>query len=164
MAVDTGNDVGEEADLLARVRQLEDIAAIRKLQYAYCRHMDEGFDADQLGALWVEDGEWDGGPFGRFVGRAAIIAFFQRHGREVAFAAHFLTNEEVTVTGDRATCRCIGLVPTTFRVGEGDEEDQWIMATWDNSFVKVDGRWRFQVLRARVNKSGFHLKGWKGAA
>jgi hypothetical protein len=139
-------------ELLARLRKLEDVEAIRQLHYAYCRLMDEGFDADALGALWIEDGAWEGGPYSRKVGRQAIVDFFRVHGTEVAFAAHYLANEEISLAGDRASCRCIGVVPASMTIG-GKKKDEWMLVTWNNTVVRHDGKWLFETLSATVNKS-----------
>jgi hypothetical protein len=142
-----------------RLRRLEDESAIRHLHFEYCRQMDEGFNAEELAMLWTEDGIWDGGAFGTFEGRPAILEFFRRHGREVEFSAHFIANEQNTVDGDRGVCRCIGIVPCTFAAG-GDAKDTWIFVTWHNILSKQAGRWLFKSLRATVNKEGVHLRGW----
>jgi len=157
------NNLADIEELLARVHRLEDAEAIRRLQYAYCKHMDGGFDAAALASLWAEDGVWDGGPFGRHVGKAAIFDYFTKHALEVTFAAHFVANEEIDVAGDRATSRSIGIVPVSL-IMEGIEADKWMFVTWENTFVKTGGRWLFQSLGATVNKLWSHVEPLEPAA
>lgn len=152
MVTESDSELPGIRELWERLRRMEDVEAVRQLHYVYCRVMDEGFDADALGALWIEEGVWDGGPFGQKKGRKAIVEFFREHGREVHFAAHYLANEEVVVTGDRAVCRCIGLVPATMTIG-GVTSDEWMSVTWRNTMVKRNGKWFFDTLQATVNRS-----------
>ena len=156
MSIVKGSEHNKIDELWQRLRRLEDIEAVRQLHYEYCRKMENGFDAEALGALWIEDGVWDGGPFGRHVGRAAIVDFFRRHSRDIAFSGHYLANEEITVDGDAGVCRCTGLVPVTF-ISEHRTDNQWMFVTWNNSTVRHEGKWLFETLRATVNKT---VSGW----
>lgn len=59
-----------------RIRVLEDIEAIKKLKARYAYYCDDNYDADGIANLFVEDGIWDGGDFGRYQGREEIRKFF----------------------------------------------------------------------------------------
>src|SRR5690554_1810213 len=59
-----------------KLQWLYDVEQIKQLKHRYCAYCDEAYDPDGIAALFVEDGVWDGGPFGRYEGRAAIHAFF----------------------------------------------------------------------------------------
>lgn len=147
-------------DLLQRMARLEDIEAIRQLQYSYCRLMDDARDPGAVAALWVEDGIWETAPHLRFEGRADIENFFREHLPEVKFAAHYMANAEITIDGDRARSITQGPVPVTLIDPNGAELDQWMFVTWRNEYVKRNGRWFYQTLSASVQKSGFHITGW----
>ena len=47
-------------DLAAKIQRLEDIEAIRNLKAKYCAFCDDGYDADGIASLFVDDGIWDG--------------------------------------------------------------------------------------------------------
>jgi ketosteroid isomerase-like protein len=151
------NDVSE---ILSRLDNLEQIEAIRRLQYAYCRYLDAegGFDVAGVVSLWAEDGVWDGGEYGKYVGKAAIAEYFKNHALEVAFGVHFTTNTEVRITGNTATCRCLGLVPASFHAGSDKQNHLLIFCVWDNTFVKSKGTWLFQNLKATVKDAWPYVK------
>jgi len=148
------------SELSNRLLRLEDIEAIRRLQHAYCRHLDAegGFDVAGVVSLWAEDGVWDGGAYGKFVGKAAIAEYFTKHALEVAFSVHFTTNAEVDIVGETATCRCMGLVPASFHTGSPQQNHLLIFCVWDNTFVKANGAWLFQSLKATVKDAWPYVK------
>jgi len=150
--------MSEISDLLSRVKNLEDIEAIRQLQYEYCRHMDEGFRLPELANLWAEDAVWDAGSFGKYEGKKAIADYFKRHALEVASASHYMSNPEIKLAGDEATCRCLGLVPASLLTGDGAQNDIWIFVTWNNRFTRSGEKWLFQSLTATVNNTWSHIK------
>ena len=49
--------------------QLEGIEAIKILKARYGYYCDDSYDPDGISSLFVEDGVWDGGQFGRYEGR-----------------------------------------------------------------------------------------------
>ena len=78
---------------------LEDKDAIRDLIVAYCHYADAG-DPDRWASLFTEDAVWDGGPFGKHEGRAAIRA--QYEGAK-SRNRHVMANILVSVDGDEAS-------------------------------------------------------------
>ncbi len=62
-----------------RLRQLEDIEAIKRLKAQYAAACDDNYDADAIANLFVENALWDGGNFGKAEGREKIRAFFATH-------------------------------------------------------------------------------------
>ena len=53
--------MSELEQLATRLQVLEDIEAIKKVKAEYCAHCDNGPNAQGIGALFAEDGVWDGG-------------------------------------------------------------------------------------------------------
>ena len=94
--------MGMQEILEQRIRRLEDIEVIRQLKHRYCEYCDDGYDAARLAPLFTDDAIWDGGPLGRFVGRAAIRGFFAGCSKLVPFAIHHVTNSTIEVDEDRA--------------------------------------------------------------
>ena len=83
--------------------QLEDIEAIKILKARYGYYCDDSYNPDGISSLFIEDGVWDGGQFGRHEGRQAIHAFFHDLGRnKIGFAMHLFMNPLIEVSGDTA--------------------------------------------------------------
>ena len=61
-------DIG---DVIARLKHVEDIEALKQLKYRYCRAADDNYDGDLVASFFTEDGVWDGGDVGR--GRNALF-------------------------------------------------------------------------------------------
>ena len=94
----------------ARLQALEDREAIRELKALYCNLNDGGWAGrsthehpQALADLFIEDGEWDGGPVaGRAAGRENIRALFTAF-QVVPFVIHNVMNPIIEIDGDRAT-------------------------------------------------------------
>jgi hypothetical protein len=148
-------------DLLLR---LLDCEAIRQLKHRYVNLCDASYDAVPLADLFVDGGVWTGpADYGHHVGREQLIAFFRRLGNGGArFTVHMVGNEEIEIDGDRARGRWTTIAPCTFTV-DGRPQDFWGFLRYDDDFVRVDGRWRFQQIRATALAGGPHLAGWSGS-
>lgn len=72
----------------ARLQWLYDIECIKQLKACYCAFADQDYDPDGIASLFVADGVWDGGPFGRHEGRAAIHDFFTGVSKVISFVDH----------------------------------------------------------------------------
>jgi hypothetical protein len=89
---------------------LDDLEAIRNLKAHYARRGDAVFrdpgaaSAAALAELFTEDGVLDLGPFGRYVGRAAILAAAEGVlPQATAWSAHYIVNPLIEVNGAEAT-------------------------------------------------------------
>lgn len=143
-----------------RLQRLEDIQNIACLKAIYCRAADCGpgrpaRDAGTIASLFVEDGVWDAGDFGRAEGREAIRALFRTN--PYAFGLHRISNPTIQVTGDTATGEWIMLCPTII-----DNESVWIGGIYKDEFVRTPEGWKFKEARAFVtftsrNEAGFDL-------
>ena len=130
-------------DFEARLRRLEDVEAIRRLKHRYASYCDDGYDADRLVELFLENAVWDGGMLGRFEGTEAIRRFFQSCSKAVPFAIHQVTNEVLDVDGDRATGRWYLWEPLVFAKGDAG---MWMAGRYDDVYRRVNGEWRFETV------------------
>ena len=152
--------MSEATDLVARIQQLEDIEAIRRLKYRYCGLCDNGFQADEIAALFFTDGVWEAGePWGDFEGREAIAGFFRTMPDSVSFSVHALSNGEIDVTGDTAHARWRTLIPATFKQEEGGVP-HWMFCDYEDHLRKEGGRWLFTRIKAVVTRTASHAQGW----
>ena len=96
--------------------QLEDIEAIKILKARYGYYCDDSYDPDGISSLFVEDGVWDGGQFGRYEGRSAIHDFFRDLARDkIGFAMHLFMNPLIEVSGDTKAIKRPGAQAATSR-------------------------------------------------
>jgi hypothetical protein len=148
------------ADLAARIARIEDFEAIRRLKHRYCELCDDHYNAAGIADLFAHDGVWDAGEgYGRYVGRAAIAAFFRTMPSAVSFSAHMVLNEQIDLADDNASGRWRAIVPASFRM-EGVEVPHWLITAYEDIFRREAGVWRFTLLRSIVHRSFAHLKGW----
>ncbi|KEQ54383.1 nuclear transport factor 2 family protein [Sphingobium chlorophenolicum] len=88
---------------------MNDLENIRQLLADYCFATDNGVTARWVGCF-AEDVVWDGGPFGRFEGKAAARAYHEGAGDAVLNYRHINTNHVIAVEGDHATAQSYILV------------------------------------------------------
>jgi SnoaL-like domain len=147
-----------------RIARLEAHNDICKLMAEYLLVADRGYDPDQIVAMFVENSTWEGDDFGRHEGRQAIWTFFRGLSGSLVFAAHFVTNPIITFESDaRARGAWRLFEPATVNAG-GALESSILVAAYDNSFVKVDGTWKFESVNVHVNFFEPISKGWAHAA
>jgi hypothetical protein len=130
-----------------KVQWLYDIESIKQLKHRYCAYADQGYDPDGIANLFVEDGIWDGGPFGRHEGRRAIRAFFSGVSKIITFVDHYATNPVIEVDGDAATGRWDLWAPI---VKEPGPVAYWIMGKYREEYVRTADGWRFKLLSLEV--------------
>jgi hypothetical protein len=131
-------------ELERRVRVLEDVESIRALKARYCAYCDDAYDADGIAGLFTEDAVWDGGIRGRAEGREGIRTFFRRAPQRLPFAVHMVMNPIIQVEGDTARGTWYLFQPCTFAAGN---QAVWGSARYDESYVRLDGEWRFKSLK-----------------
>jgi uncharacterized protein (TIGR02246 family) len=155
----TGNTV---SSIEERLRRLEDVEEIRRLIQDYRRQLDS-HDLVAYGLLFAENGEWIGGT-GYGKSPAGITAMLteglppKAPGPQSSW--HLLTDPVIIVDGDRAT----GLLTWSW-VGRGDGNApvMRLLGTYEDSYVRENGRWRFRTRIAHTNIPHKQLKlpaGW----
>lgn len=140
----------EPADALARLTRLEDLQQIRDLKMRYARYADDGYDADGLASLFAPDAVWDGGAlFGRAEGTEALRAHFATAPAVITWALHYILAPELSLDPDgvHASGTWYLWQPCTRRRRSGEEVQAWLCGTYQDTYVKQDGAWRFQTVQ-----------------
>lgn len=144
-----------------RLQQVEDIQEITRLKASYCKAADCGWDragrdATTMASLFVEEGVWDAGNFGRADGREAIRALFSTN--PYPFGFHRISNPNIHVHGDTATGEWHMLCPSIV----GDNQSIWIGGMYNDEFVRTAEGWKFKKVSVTVaftskNDQGFEV-------
>jgi ketosteroid isomerase-like protein len=151
-------------ELARRVEVLEAEADIRRLQARYmflCDTpnpefgvTDDATRIDLIMDLYTDDAVWEGvgeyydGQFGRAEGAPAVRAHFeafwgQKQEPALLLNAHYLTSEQIHVTGDEAIGQWIHMQPWLFSDGTSLLRSSRL----NNAFRRVDGRWKVSRTR-----------------
>ena len=134
-------------DLEQRITRLEDIEAIKQLKARYCEICDDMHNPDRITSVFAKNGIWESPDFGKAQGHDAIRELFQGFQNMFSFSQHNITNPIIEVTGNRATGIWYIMGPWT---NTEDEKEIWMTARYEDDYVKVDGVWKYQHLRAAV--------------
>lgn len=151
----------------ARLLRLEAVEAVRKLKADYMQGLDDRLRG-AVGELFWEDAIWeslperipeDGSPSSqrpaRIVGRTAIAESFEAAAGWMSFTSHFLTNESISVDGDRASGQWKLLQACT-----AGETAFWQAGIYRDDFECRDGQWRFSHLRLALDFRTPYDTGW----
>jgi hypothetical protein len=144
-------------DLEKRITILEDIEAIKNLKARYCAICDDDHNPDKIATVFVEDGIWEGGDFGKAQGHQAIRKLFEGFKQLISFSQHNLMNPIIEVDGDRARGTWYLMGPFTFRE---KNDAKWLAVSYEDDYVKVNGEWKYKHLRAIIRMSAPYEKGW----
>jgi hypothetical protein len=145
-------------ELAARVQNLEDIEAIKRLKARYCGYCDNNYEPDSIASLFVEDGVWDGGLFGKMVGREAIRKFFQGASKLLPFALHYVMNPVIEVNDNTGKGTWYLFQTCTF--AENGNQAVWGAAKYSEEYVKVNGEWKFKNLKVDSQFWTPYDQGW----
>ena len=162
----TNPSTPDVAALVRRIEVLEAEAAIRRLESRYmslcdtpCPEFgvrDDAHRIELIMELYTEDAIWEGvgeyydNQFGQVIGKDAIRKHFQKFWGEkqdplLLLNCHYLTSEQIHVTGDTATGQWVHMQPWIFSDGKALLRSSRL----DNAFPKeADGVWR--VTRTRT--------------
>ena len=158
------------AMLEAKIRVVEDIEEIKKLMATYEDYLDSLHRLDELMALFTEDAKFEvsflgeagaeGVLLGTYEGKESIRGLLsQINPTSLSYCAHLVTNPIITVNGKKAKGRWYLLCPFTALTPQGPAA-VWEQGTYDNEFVKVDGKWRISLMRFEFNFSTPYEDGW----
>lgn len=130
-------------NLLARVKRLEDVEAIRRLRDQYHEWVNE--DAgDQLWKLFAPEASvaYNGRPEVR--GQENIRQFFAAF--PVQAARQFVHSHVIQVDGDRGT-------GSSYLDGRPvrDGKSYHVVGRFDDEYIRIDGRWAFQRVKLTVH-------------
>lgn len=135
------------AALEARLRTLEDDQEIRQLIASYGPLVDDGA-ADEVAALWVEDGVYDVDS-GYLSGHAELAAMVRSEQHQAFIAGgcgHFLGPAHITVAGDRAIAACHSLL--VLRAGDGFVVNRATAHHWE--LTRTPDGWRVRRRTSRL--------------
>jgi uncharacterized protein (TIGR02246 family) len=136
----------DHASLEAQILRLESEAEIRHLLVEYGRALDTR-DLVAYSQLFTKDGVWSG-RLGSAQGPEAILALMQKSFKDSPYdpknvkSLHLDTNFLIHVQGDKATALSRW---TVFNKGPDNKLFSGASGHYDDTLVRVDGRWRFQV-------------------
>ena len=145
-----------------RIQRLEDIQAIRQLKHEYCYACDANYDARCLKQLFSPTATWQADGFGIYQGTDAIAAFFTEVSKKITAAAHLVLNDVINVADDGLTAsgKWRNIQPVTARGDQGESQAMWMLARYDEEYVKLNGHWLIQKLVASIQFSAAYDKGW----
>lgn len=135
----------ETTELEKRITRLEDIEAIKQLKARYCDICDDLHNPDRITEVFAEDGVWEGGDFGKAQGHAEIRELFSGFRKQISFSQHNIMNPLISVDGDSATGSWYIVGPWDF---VENSRNVWMTLRYDDDYIKVDGVWKYQHLRA----------------
>ena len=147
------------SELAHKIQLLEDLEAIKTLKHQYCAYCDDSYNPEGIAGLFVENGIWDGGDFGRCEGREAIRKFFQKTPAVMSLAAHQVMNPIIKIDGDRATGAWKLLQPCTLE-GKAGPRAMWLAANYHDEYVRTPAGWKFQQLKVTALFFAPHAEGW----
>jgi hypothetical protein len=151
-----------DASLAQRVQRLQDETAVQNLQHGYGYYMDRKL-WDDAADLFADDGSWEVGRQGVYVGRAHIRRALEHYYgapalRQGELFDHIMMAPVVTVApdGHTASARSTELS----QIGVNCEFARWELGTYENEFVKQGGVWKLKAVRYFPRLSTDYDLGW----
>jgi hypothetical protein len=151
-----------DSDLEKRIQQLEDIEAIKRLKFDYAEGCDlvaNQKNIEPLLKVFTEGAVWDGGAFGKHVGKAAIKEFLGGIPAMLTYAIHYFTNPRISVDGDQAQGRWYLLALFT----DVDGNDLVLIGIEDDEYRKIDGKWLIDSMTLTTHSQAPLAEGWHNA-
>ena len=150
------------ASLAQRVQRLQDETEVQNLQHSYGYYLDRKL-WDDVADLFADDGSWEVGRQGVYVGRARIRAALEgfhgapalRHGE---LFDHIMLAPVVTIAADGATASARS--SQLSQIGLNGEFARWELGTYENEFVKQGGVWKLTAVRYFPRLSTDYDLGW----
>jgi hypothetical protein len=147
--------------LTVRMQRFEDIEAIKQLKARYAECADRGHD---LLDLCAEDIVWDGGErFGRHAGKAALREFAVKNAKVITWTLHYMVPSMIEVAQDGLSARgswYLWELATMPNTETGMPEAVWIGGTYEDTFVKENGQWKFKTVTLRLDVLSPYADGW----
>ena len=132
--------------------------AIRALMVAYMAACDD-HDADAVAELFAEDAVWSSlrpGAEPPLLGREEVRRTYAVDCARLTFCVHYLTNERISVSGDRATAAWTYFEPATNR---GDLA-VWTAGRYEHELARHGGIWRFTSFCIGSVLAAPYRQGW----
>ncbi len=151
----------DQRELERQITTLHDIEAIKQLKAEYCDICDSDHDPDRIVGIFAEDGIWEGKGVARAEGHGEIRKLFEGFAEAISFSQHNVFNPRIRVDGNTAHGIWYFMGPFTFRAGE---KQVWLAARYEDDYVKIDGTWKIQHLRAFGRLAAPYAEGWAARA
>lgn len=149
----------ELAELRTRVQAAEDYRELVNLQGAYGYYVDKGL-WDQAADLFAAEGTLEIAGRGVYLGRERVRAYLRHlppYGHGTLYN-HMQLQPVLHIDSAAGTAK--GRWRTLMMVGRLGHEGRWGEATYENSYVREDGRWRIASLHGVVNFYAEYDEGW----
>jgi hypothetical protein len=149
-------------DLEKRIQKLEDIEAIKKLKFDYAEGCDlvaNEKHLDPLLKVFTEDAVWDGGAFGKYIGKKAIKEFLNGIPTMLTYSMHYFSNPRISVDENQAQGRWYLLA--FFTDVEGN--DLILIGIEDDEYKKADGQWLISSMTLTTHSQAPLAEGWHKA-
>ncbi len=144
-------------ELEKRLTRMEDIEAIKQLKAEYCDICDDDHNPDRITTIFAPDGIWEGGDFGHAQGHTAIRELFKKFQTLISFSQHQVLNPVIKIDGNRASATWYFFGPFTFYQ---NNQAKWQAARYQDDYVKLNGKWKIQHLRAQLRMATDYDKSW----
>lgn len=148
-----------------RLAAAEDRASIENLQTAYGYYLATLL-WDDLAALFAEDGSIEIAMRGVYVGRAAVRRNLNLYGQagldDGVLHNHMQYQMVIHVAPDGNTAKLRSRALSM--MGNFERNATWMGGTYENEFVKIDGRWMFSVDHQINTYFAPYETGWKDLA
>lgn len=149
----------EIAALRRQIQAADDYRELVNLQGAYGYYVDKGL-WDKAADLFAQDGTIEIAGRGVFVGRERVREYLKclpAYGHGVIFN-HMQLQPVLHIDSEAGTAR--GRWRTLMMVGFLGKEGRWGEATYENAYVREDGKWRIASLHGVINFYSEYDQGW----
>jgi len=142
-----------------RAQAAEDYRELVNLQGAYGYYVDKGL-WDEAADLFAAEGTLEIAGRGVYVGRERVRAYLRHlppYGHGTLYN-HMQLQPVLHIDSQAGTAK--GRWRTLMMVGRLGHEGRWGEATYENTYVREDGRWRIASLHGVVNFYAEYDEGW----
>lgn len=156
----TTKELAERLDQLeARARKAEDWTEIANLQAAYGYYVDKGM-WDKAADLFARDGTLEIAGRGVYVGQDRVRQYLHQlpEYKDGTIFNHMQLQPVIHVDSLAGTAKARWR--TLMMVGWLGKEGRWGEATYENSYVREEGRWRIASLHGIINFYCEYDEGW----
>jgi hypothetical protein len=156
----TTKELSDRLDRLeARARKAEDWTEIANLQAAYGYYVDKGM-WDKAADLFAKDGTLEIAGRGVYVGQDRVRQYLGQlpEYKDGAIYNHMQLQPVIHIDSLAGTAKARWR--TLMMVGWLGKEGRWGEATYENSYVRENGRWRIASLHGIINFYCEYDEGW----
>jgi hypothetical protein len=141
-----------------RIKNLEDIEEIKKLQANYA-YLIDSFQLEGLANLFVDDITAEFAPLGKFNNKTELMSALKGLVELNSMSCHQAMTPLIKVDGDRATGMWYLFGPFTSKTPNG-EVAHWIQGKYENEYVREKGEWKFKKIVFHFNLRSPYEDGW----